>query len=772
MSKTLTVTQKKKDAIILSKDKFEVDDKGGKITIELKSNVNYTATVSQESSSWISKVVKSKSLSDLTEEFMIEAASTEGSREGKILFVYGELKDTVYVFQKQKDQLILSEDTIKLDNNRHNVEVDLSYNLDYNIIIPDKCDWVTLLDTKAVREDKIAFMIKENTEYDNRSAKIVVTAVNSNLSDTLIIEQSQLNALILSNGKKLVDSKGGAFNVELKSNVDYDIIMPLDVSWVEKVETKGLNIYNIAFNVEANNGDKRECEVIFKDKGATISDTLFISQKGVIVEHPYITILSKELTPAEKKVMIVAKGGGVIKFNVDANVDYKLHNSTFDSTWIKEKSKLGNEYEFYIAKNTGNKMVMGAIYAENKERKICDTLNIFLLPNINDYYINISKTSYTIPWRSIKPTDDEHWALGKDYITLDIKFTSNDLNFLNVDLYNDIIGSYHWVYRSWIGDPESSINKTIRLEFDRNLSGVHRSCKLVISAGLSGEVKKEIIIKQEPAPVGYPNSWNISVTENEIKNIIRERDIEQLRKLNLTGSLSYDDMQYISTFKNMEFLDIYETTVSILSLYGVGLNSLKSIKLPNGLKEIDLNCFRECYDLTSITLPDSLIKIGQGAFARSGIRELFIPSSVRIIKRGAFENSALQKIVFADGSQLEEADSSFGAAYSLMSVKGVSYIGNYMFYNCGSLVEMIMSDNLKTMGVGAFGNCSSLPSLTFPEGFNHIPFSQDNDNFKNCTSLKSIYSLSNNILGIGNYWNILFEDVNPAFALYVTPIAY
>lgn len=765
VSKTLTVTQKKKNAIILSKDKFEVEEEGGKITIDLKSNVNYTATVSNESSSWISKITESKSLADSKEEFLVEAASVDGSREGRIFFTFEELKDTVYIHQKQKNKLVLGQSTIMVDNNEHNVEVDLSYNVEYNIMIPDNCDWVSLTNTKAVREDKIALFIKKNEKYDGRNVKIAVKDINSNLADTLYIEQSQQNALILSKKNKSVKSAGEAFSVELKSNIDYDVIMPLGADWITKSETKSLHTYNIGFSVKANEGeDNRKCEVIFKDKNSSLSDTLFVKQEGAVIENPYIKITSDELyQPADGKIILVAKDGGIITFKVESNIGYELHTSAFDSTWIKEKSQTGNVYEFYIAKNAGQQMVMGAIYATNKNRNISDTLNIALLPDV-DYYINIPKSSYTIPWRSKEPTVDEHVIFGKDYVSLDIKFSSNDLEFLDIDLING--GS--WAFRSGYDDSES-INKTIHLEFDRNLLKTARECKIIIKAGPTGEVTKEITIKQEPAPEGYPFSWDIPVSPNQLKNIIRERDYLLVKNLKITGSLSDEDIDYISSFRSLETLDLAGTTIARLFLYGVNLEALRSVKLPGALQEIGMNCFRQCSNLRQITLPGSLIKIGQGAFAQSGILELVIPPSVKIIKGGAFEGSALQRVRFVGESQLEDADNSFGAAYYLQSVEGVSYIGRYMFYNCASLTRVVMSDNLTVMGSGAFGNCASLEVLILPEKFQYFSW---NETFRNCRVLKSIYSYSNDIVSLGNYWNIIFEDVHPSFTLYVTPTAY
>ena len=47
-AKSFVVSQKQKDALLLTNDKFEVDQKGGTVTVEVKANVSYTATIGEE----------------------------------------------------------------------------------------------------------------------------------------------------------------------------------------------------------------------------------------------------------------------------------------------------------------------------------------------------------------------------------------------------------------------------------------------------------------------------------------------------------------------------------------------------------------------------------------------------------------------------------------------------------------------------------------------------------------------------------------------------
>ena len=55
----VSITQKKKNALILSKDKYAVPLEGGNISIEVKSNIAYKIIIPDDFSSWIEEVAAS-----------------------------------------------------------------------------------------------------------------------------------------------------------------------------------------------------------------------------------------------------------------------------------------------------------------------------------------------------------------------------------------------------------------------------------------------------------------------------------------------------------------------------------------------------------------------------------------------------------------------------------------------------------------------------------------------------------------------------------------
>lgn len=285
-SKVFTVTQKKKNALILTQDKIEVDASGGEFSMQLQTNNSYTVKILEESAAWISRVngAKTRALETKTEKFEVKGITEEGRRQGMIVFESADLKDTVYVFQAQKDVLILSENESYVSNEQSKIEVDVRTNLEYDVLIPSDVTWIKQVMTRALRVDKLTLSIGANDSYDGRSAQVVVKDKNSKLADTLTLVQSQLNALIL--GQKKIDDLsccGEQFTITVKANIDYTYEIPQEVSsWIHPAapQTKGLVENKIEFKVDINNEFDRKGHIFFIGKDNK-KDTLYLCQDGV-----------------------------------------------------------------------------------------------------------------------------------------------------------------------------------------------------------------------------------------------------------------------------------------------------------------------------------------------------------------------------------------------------------------------------------------------------------------------------------------------------------
>ena len=65
---------------------------------------------------------------------------------------------------------------------------------------------------------------------------------------------------------------------------------------------------------------------------------------------------------------------------------------------------------------------------------------------------------------------------------------------------------------------------------------------------------------------------------------------------------------------------------------------LTSMVIADGVTNIGANAFAACHSLSSVVLPDGLIAIRQDAFAETGLTDVRIPDSVKIIWGGAFHD--------------------------------------------------------------------------------------------------------------------------------------
>ena len=116
--------------------------------------------------------------------------------------------------------------------------------------------------------------------------------------------------------------------------------------------------------------------------------------------------------------------------------------------------------------------------------------------------------------------------------------------------------------------------------------------------------------------------------------------------------------------------------------------------VPEGIKEIADGAFGRIPELTEITLPGSLEKIGEAAFIYCGMREITIPKGVAEIARMAFYHC----------DQLE----------TVHLQEGLRGIGWDAFSECASLSDIRLPNTLERIELRAFAHCTSLKQLTIP----------------------------------------------------------
>ena len=166
-----------------------------------------------------------------------------------------------------------------------------------------------------------------------------------------------------------------------------------------------------------------------------------------------------------------------------------------------------------------------------------------------------------------------------------------------------------------------------------------------------------------------------------------------------------------------------------------GCSSLTSVTIGNSVEDIGYQAFDGCSSLTSVAIPNSVTSIGYWAFFRcSSLTSVTIGNSVTSIGEGAFYKCSSLTSVTIGNSVTSIGDEAFSSCSSLISINipnSVTSIGDYAFSSCSSLTSVTIPNSVTSIGEQAFFGCSSLSSVAIGNGVTHI----NKSIFDGCTGL-------------------------------------
>lgn len=202
-SEEFAISQKQKDALILSDDVIEVGYEGGTINVVLQANSDISYAIAEDAKSWIVPVqpnaAPTKALVESTISFSVHANAVKEAREGVITFTNAAGNETVTVKQaalpEPDPELTITPAAInEVAVAGAEVKLTLTSNMPWVVSIPDGVNWLTVSPTQgeAGENVEVTVTIQANDANDGRTTDLTFTCTNAeNESKEVVIKVTQ-----------------------------------------------------------------------------------------------------------------------------------------------------------------------------------------------------------------------------------------------------------------------------------------------------------------------------------------------------------------------------------------------------------------------------------------------------------------------------------------------------------------------------------------------------------------------------------------------------
>lgn len=282
-SAKFVLTQKGKDALTVTKSKFEVSAQGEQIAVEVNANIPFDYEIAQADKSWVS-YVGSRAMTTSRLLFSISPNEETATREGTITITSEIGKETIKIYQfGASPALVLTQKEYIVPSDGQTIKVELNSNVDYEVAMPS-VDWITESPTRAISTHTHYYTIASNTTCDNRSTEIHFYNKENNIDEIVEITQLQKDALIIGKTDYQVPQEGGTVDVTLQHNIDFEIKINETDTWITQIETRALQENQLRFNISENTtGAERIGKIMIANTQQNISQTITITQSAIPV---------------------------------------------------------------------------------------------------------------------------------------------------------------------------------------------------------------------------------------------------------------------------------------------------------------------------------------------------------------------------------------------------------------------------------------------------------------------------------------------------------
>ena len=231
---------------------------------------------------------------------------------------------------------------------------------------------------------------------------------------------------------------------------------------------------------------------------------------------------------------------------------------------------------------------------------------------------------------------------------------------------------------------------------------------------------------------------------------ITTMDLSNIKITSATANLFRDCTQLTS-------VTLHPDSTALGNYFFAGCTSLETVTIPSGIKYLGTYAFQGCTSLKEITLPSAMTVIGTSATSASysgaaytfqdctSLTKVNGLENITLMAKGIFAGcTSLVEVNLAKCTQIGEEDFMGCTALTNVVIPKVAKVYASAFNGCTSLESLDMPTKITSVGKYAFANCPKLTKVTM----NDTSSSVGTYAFAGCTSLKE-FALPSGVSSLG-----------------------